>query len=364
MTKTLNGIIVIPHLFGGGAEKIAIQLAEALPTETVQMSICCLKATQPAYRYLEADLQAKGIEVITIMEGNKIGLVCLWRLLKYLRKSKSDFIHTHLFGADILGTIAGRLAGIKIIISTEHNTNHDEGGLKKLAKKITVPWRTMTVAVSKTVLKYAQQQEGVSSEKSTVIYNGVALPALDTVSKGDNAIVVGGIGRLVEQKNFTAFINTFEKLNSSKIIGKIAGDGPQRQKLAQLIKQKDLEERVQLVGWQPDIANFFKSLDMVVITSRWEGHPLMLLEAGSYQLPVIVSRIPSIMEIITEGVDALVYTDEQDLARKIEELSMNPSLRAMLGKNLRKKIEDNFSLSHMIKEYEKLYVRLYENSRS
>lgn len=358
--------MLLPCLIGGGAENVAIDIVSGIPKESIIFSICCLKEVKPEYLYLKKELRQKGIMVETLTHQKTIGIRCFFKLVLYLRKERPDLVHTHLFGADVLGALACRLVGIKTIISTEHNLNFTEGALKKIAKRVSAFLRTMTVAVSKTVLDYAVKHEGVLRRKSMVIYNGVKLQPSPLDQFHDDHkpsnLVVGAIGRLVQQKNFSALIAAFRYLKIGALTCRIAGEGEDKKILEKMIKTYGLEKKIKLLGWQKNPEEFFDTIDIVVISSLWEGHPLVLLEAGVHKLPVIAARIPSIMEIVEDGEDVLLYTDEVDLATKLDSLSCDSELRQKLGKNLHEKVERNFSLSRMIHNYEKLYLQVYENN--
>lgn len=366
MKKPLKGVMLLPCLIGGGAENVAIDIVSGISKENIVFSICCLKEIDSEYFYLKDELSKKGIKVETLTNQKTIGFTCFFKLVSYLRKEKPDLVHTHLFGADVLGSLACWFVGIKTVISTEHNLNFTEGAFKKIAKKISASLRTITVAVSKTVLDYAIQHEGVTGKKSMVIYNGVEIQS-STLHQSlqhetQTNVVVGAIGRLVKQKNFSSLIKAFSYLKIGNLICKIAGEGEDKKMLETMIKTYDLEEKIKLLGWQKNPGEFFDTIDIVVIPSLWEGHPLVLLEAGIHKLPVIAARISSIMEIVEDGEDVLLYTNEADLATKLESLSRDVELRQKLGKNLREKVERNFSLPRMIRNYEELYLHLYENN--
>lgn len=359
MSQQPHILIIIPRLFGGGAERLVIDLATSLQPKGYQVTLCCLKETEAKYVYLYNELKLAGVKVYTLGQNKKINLLTLWRLWRFILKIKPDLIHTNLFGADILGTIAGRLAGVKRIVSTELNLNFSEGKFRMLSKRWTAPFRTRVVAVSQAVKSYAIAYEGVRADKISVIYNGVEIQPLNEV-RPNAELIIGATGRLTPQKNFSLLIQALALVKNLNVSCEIAGEGEEKVMLQKLINQLGLSSRVKLVGWQKDLRSFFNKIVLVVSTSLWEGNSIALLAAGEAGLPVVVSDITSNREIIDNEKDGLLFnvSKPDELAIILDRLVADPMLRQKLGNNLRAKIVQDFSLNKMIDNYCAVYEKL------
>lgn len=358
--KKIKITYLLPQLFGGGAERLVIDLAIHLPQDQYIITVVCLKSSPiPIW---QDELVLAGVQLVQLNKKIKLDLVCLRRLFVWLKNNKPDILHTHLFGGDFYGRLAGRLAGVPHIISTEHNINFSEGWLKRQFKIWTAPLANKVIAVSQTVLDYAQKYEGVSSKQGQVIYNGVPLDKFVDNQKTKNPeqlFIVGSLGRLSRQKNWSGLIAAAQYLPENMIIN-IAGIGPQKKRLQQMIDNLGLTGRVKLIGWQSNTADFFKKLDIFVLSSFWEGLPVCLLEAGASGLPVIASDIASNREIIIDQENGLLFNphNSRELADKIILLASQSHLADDLASRLKQLVEEKFSFAGMLKNYQQLYRQL------
>ncbi|HTX87207.1 MAG TPA: glycosyltransferase [Candidatus Nanoarchaeia archaeon] len=349
---------IIPTLNGAGAERLVVDLAKFLDREKFAVAVICLKA---GGAWTEELARAK-IPVQIVNRGNYPIVFDFFRLVKIIKQAAPDIVHTHLFGADIYGRLAAKLAGVKKIISTEHNLNYSEGAGKRFLKKKTAILAAVIVAVSESVKKYLIEREGVPAGKIRVIYNGVDIEKFRynerKYEQKSAGLVIGSIGRLEPQKDFPTLIKAMAEIKGAEC--RIIGAGGERKKLARLIAELSLADKVKLLGWQKDTSTFLKQTDIFVLPSRWEGFGIVILEAGLSGLPVIGSRVDGIAEIIADGQDGLLFEpgNSAELARKIKSLQADPALRERLGKNLQDKILEKFSIEKMVKQYEDLYFEV------
>lgn len=349
---------LIPTLGLGGAERVVVDLAKNLDREKFSVKVVCLKSLGE----LAADLSAAGISVELLGRPSAPIIFSFFKLIKFLKRERPDIVHTHLFGADFYGRLAARLAGVKIIVSTEHNLNFAEGFLKKIAKSATGRLANSIIAVSSAVKDYLIKKEGISANKIKVIYNGVAAEKFlypERNYQRAGTLTIGAIGRLTRQKGFDYLIKAVAQVNGDWQC-LIAGDGEEKEKLFGLIKSLSLENKIKLIGWEKNTPEFLKKLDIFVLPSRWEGLGIVILEAGASGLPVIASNIDGIKELISDNQDGLLFPggDETKLAEKIKFLLEQPAERKRLGENLRQKVNANFSAKKMAAEYEQLYLKI------
>jgi glycosyltransferase involved in cell wall biosynthesis len=362
--KKIKIVYLLPQLFGGGAERLVVDLAIHLPKDQYIVTIVCLKSSStPIW---QDELISAGIKLVQLNKKIKLDPTCLWRLVAWLKNNRPDILYTHLFGADFYGRLAGRLVGISHIISTEHNINFSEGWLKRQFKTMTAPLAERVVAVSQTVLEYAQKYEGVSKKQGQVIYNGVPLDKFINYQTTNNSvqdtkqlIMVGSMGRLNKQKNWSVVIAAAQYLPDDIIVN-IAGIGPQKKRLQQMIDNLGVAKRVKLIGWQSNTVEFLKKLDIFVLPSFWEGLPVCLLEAGASSLPVIVSDIASNQEVIIDQETGLLFdpNNSQELADKIILLARQPQLAKQLAGQLNCLVKQKFSFAQMLENYQQLYCQL------
>jgi glycosyltransferase involved in cell wall biosynthesis len=357
--KKIKILHIIPTLNAGGAEKTVVELVKFCDPEIFVSEILCLKAGG----FWEEELLRSGASVTVIGHSRLPIIFNFFKIINFIKKSSPDIVQTHLFGADVYGRLTARLAGVKNIISTEQNVNLSEGKFKKLAKYFTSKLAVAIVAVSEAIKQYLINGEGVAEKKIIIINNGVEIEKFLNQNREYNnnrPLVIGSIGRLTRQKGFDYLLEAMAKIDGAKCL--IAGDGEERNILAEKINKFGLSEKVELVGLKKDVPGFLASLDVFVLPSRWEGFGIVILEAGLSGLPVIASRVDGILEIITDNQDGLLFTpgNAEELAGKIKRLLSNSAERAYLGKNLQQKIQEKFSIQKIVKQYEALYLQVLD----
>jgi len=138
----------------------------------------------------------------------------------------------------------------------------------------------------------------------------------------------------------------------------LAGEGPERSKLQDLIQQYGLNETFVLQGHLDDMLSFYRSLDLYLNTSIHEGIPMSILEAMAHSLPVVAPNVGGISEVVENGEDGyLVSTrDPKALAEKCFLLYENRQLRRRMARAAREKIARSFSVENMATQYHELYL--------
>lgn len=350
-------IHIIPTLSGGGAERLVFDLARFSNREKFEVLVVCLKKTGE----LLSEFEKNNVIVEFAGSGNWPMFLSFFKLIKILKKLQPNIVHTHLFGGDFYGFLAARFAGIKNIISTEHNLNLSEKFWRGFLKRFIFRYAKIVVAVSEAVKKYLIKFEKVSEDKIKIIHNGVEIEKFLHLEKNYQVsgrdFVIGSIGRLEKQKGYDVLAEAVSGLNLKCVV---AGEGMERKFLENKINSLNISDKFQLPGWQKDIKDFLQKLDIFVLPSRWEGFGIVLLEAGLAGLPVIASRVDGIAEIIKDGEDGLLFEpgDHSELADKISFLMNNESECARLGRNLQKKVIENFDIKKIVAEYEKSYLEI------
>jgi glycosyltransferase involved in cell wall biosynthesis len=185
------------------------------------------------------------------------------------------------------------------------------------------------------------------------------------ISEGDD--VLGTITRFREEKGneylLRAMPAVIEKNPRVKLL--IAGEGPLRAELESLHRELGLGDRVEFVGFRRDIADFLSLADIIVIPSLMEGFGLVMAEAMAVGRPVVATRAGGMVEIATDGKDALLVRpgDPQDLADGINRLLADPELARRLALNAMAGRE-RFGILSNVKKLEKMYLEMLEPAES
>jgi glycosyltransferase involved in cell wall biosynthesis len=297
------------------------------------------------------------------------------RLISIVSSEKPMILHSHLFHANFLGRIIGKICGVPIIISTIHNIDFG-GKLREKLLRYTDKFHDVTIAVSQTVADTMVKKGVVSKEKIRIIYNGIEDKKMEIdknisrkkISKelgiSNEKFILISVGRLTKQKGYPYMIDAMQILKQNfDLIWIILGEGEERTNLEKEIQAKNLQKHIFLLGNVENVEEYLNASDIFVMPSLWEGLPLSLLEAMAASLPVIATRVGGIPEVITDGINGFLVAprSSQELAKKIKYVLNLPSdTREKIVKIARETITHKFSLNKMINEYQKLYQELIE----
>lgn len=365
MSKKIKILHILPSLSRGGAEKVCFDIVSNLDREKFSPSLLLFKDNGEGLAW-RGKLKEASIPFHSLKKKYKIDLKNLWQIYRTIVDIKPDIVHTHL-GADVYGRIAARLAGIKIIVSTEHNINNSEKPIISWLKKITAKWADVIFPVSQAVKNDAIDRYKIISEKLIVIYNGIDInyfnysnDLIDNKSSKDE-IIIGAMGRLSKQKGFAHLIEAAEKIRYKNYKILIAGEGELEDELRAQINVLNLNEKIALVA-KVEPKEFLKKIDIFVFPSLWEGLGLVALEAAAMRRPIVASATGGISEIISNESGYLFEPgNENDLADKINELitHLNKDLVKEKIEKAYEIISQRFTLDKMVFDYSVWYEKLY-----
>ncbi len=144
------------------------------------------------------------------------------------------------------------------------------------------------------------------------------------------------------------------------------GDGPEQQTMLARIAAAGLHERITLPGYQTDMNRWWQQLDALVISSRTEGTPMILLEAMQAGVPVVAFSVGGIPDVLEDRHNGLLATptDSAALARQIDTLLNEPALARELIDNARRTQLDRYDLKALAERWSQLYIRTAREARA
>lgn len=365
MPEKIKIMHIIPSLRGGGAERVCFDLLMNLDSNKFASTLLLFKDNREGEVW-RTQLEAKGIKIISLKKRRLIDLKNFNKVFLTVKKIKPDILHTHL-GGDIYGRLTGFMSKVPVIVSTEHNLNQQERKSATYLKALTSAWADMIFPVSEAVKNDALKRYHLTSHKLEVIYNGIDLNVFKPNSQTRRAkdwnekIIIGGLGRLTEQKGFKVLIDAVLKSKHKDYLVKIGGEGELKNNLQKQIDNLGLTEHVFLVG-QVEPVSFLNEIDIFVLPSLWEGLGLVALEAAALNKPIIASEVDGIKEIINQDNGWLFSTgNSSQLANQIDELIENLNSQEVEKKLdlARKTVAEKFSLEKMVSSYSAWYEKLY-----
>ncbi|HVC95459.1 MAG TPA: glycosyltransferase [Pirellulales bacterium] len=359
------------ELAPGGAERCLVELATRLDRNRFEPVVYSLAPEPPGPgRSLVERLMAEGVEM-HFLGGRGIRSapgVCR-RLARLLKAQRAEVLQTFLFHANLIGRVAAGRAGVPRVVCGLRVAERRANWHLRLDR-----WTTRRVdqyvCVSQAVRDFSIAQGRLVRERMVVIPNGVDLtrfdraPAADLTRAGVPAgrRVVTYVGRLDRQKGLSGLLDGarswLDRLSEHDLL--LVGDGPQRSELEAEVRRLELAERVHFTGWRDDVAEILRASRLLVLPSRWEGMPNVVLEAMAARLPVVATDVEGVRELLGSqaGAQTVARGDMPAFADRIVGIMSDPALAARLGDENRARAESCFSLDAMIASYCALYARL------
>ena len=348
----------------GGLESVLVNMINTMPEQSYRHVIISLTESSEFEKRINRD----DVEVICLHKqaGNdpKIHLK-IWRLLRQL---KPACVHTYNI-ATLEYNVIAFLAGIKKRIHAEHGRDiYDLDGSNKkyqYLRRFINPFVTKWIPVSKELADWLVDVVKLPKAKVKLIYNGIDLELYrpkEHVQK--ETCVIGSVSRMAIVKDQLTLIKAAEVLVTEnpelKQILRIVlvGDGELHSTIQGYIADHSLKDNVELLGARNDVACILQDFDVFVLPSLAEGIPLTILEAMATALPVISTEVGGVPELIENNAQGYLIKpkDVKGLATKIKLYIDKPELMAQHGASGREKVEKNFSLQAMTKQYLQIYA--------
>jgi glycosyltransferase involved in cell wall biosynthesis len=306
----------------------------------------------------------------------------LLELYRTLRLIRPDLVHTHSSKAGILGRFAARLARVRAVVHTFHGFGfHDEQpawyrrlliGVERRAARCT----DYFLAVSEETLRAGRAAGVIDPARAEVLPSGIELKRylgtprnrsglLEEIDADDDSLIVGMIACLKPQKAPLDFVRmaarVLRQLPEARFV--LAGDGVLRNRVAERIYREGLAGRVHLLGWRRDVAGFLAGLDVLALTSRWEGLPRVFAEARAVGVPIVATRVGGAAEAIRDGDSGFVVApgDIDTMARQVVRLLRDTELRRSMAERGRAGLE-RWDIDAMVRRQAELYGELLNPS--
>jgi glycosyltransferase involved in cell wall biosynthesis len=329
-------------------------------------------------------LPAGGVSDLLLEQGSEVYSLnlrprfpnpfALFKLISLLRRERPVILQTYMFHADLLGRIAGKIAGVPIIISSIRNENIG-GKWRERILGITDFMVDKVAAVCKSAGLTQVNRGTTKSAKLQVIYNGIELHQFhcpEGTGRGrirqefgipDNHFLFIHVGRQVPQKNQLCLISSFGDLllRNPNCTLLMIGDGPLEGSLREKAQKLGIIDRVLFAGMRRDVPQLLHACDAFVLSSLWEGFPNAVIEAMAASVPVIATRAGGTMEVVEEGVSGFLISpgNRRDLTEVMfRMISLPPDVRKEMGRKGRQIVEQRFTIQCTIEATQRMYEGL------
>jgi glycosyltransferase involved in cell wall biosynthesis len=355
---------VVLSLGIGGQERLIVRIATALQKRGHDVHIVSLTAGG-ALRPMIEDTPVH--DVLKAERG--IDPVLAVRLGRFFRRLDVDVVHTHNASPLIYGAPAGRAAFARVV-----HTKHGNAKLSRGAKLLTRAASRFVhhfVAVSHDTAAAARKNERPPASRLSVIENGIPLDGFgpDAAARAAirselgipaEALVVGSVGRLVNEKDYPLLVRAMAPLLSETVRLVLVGEGVARTEIeARIASDVDPARRgfVTLAGARHDVPKLLASFDLFAMSSRTEGLPLALPEAMTSRLPIVATAVGGVPSVVPDDVGLLVpHGDPAALRGAIGRLLEDDTTRRRMAERARAYAQGRFSQDKMLEQYLALYA--------
>ncbi len=351
--------VFIWKLGSGGAERVVLNLLKGLSSTSIDLDLIVLRGNGS---YL--DKLPKNVNLIKLGTAN--WFFGITRLVDYLNRKESDIIFSTLPFTSIVTVIASiisRKFNGKVILRLA-NPPSDSDWFERFLMRLAYPLADKIVAPLEAVREKFRNFGGLNMNRVKVIHNPVDIEFIEEQSEAPvrdfdfnkKKPVIMGMGRFVEQKDFSTLISAFSRIRAkvdSELL--LLGKGPLEQKLKRQVESLDLVDSVNFAGFKKNPYKYLKRADLFVLTSLYEGSPNVILEALITETPIVATDSPGgTAELLENGrLGRLVSPRAPDklAGTLLEELNSSAP-----RKSYKNRIQQKYSQEKIVEQYLRLFL--------
>jgi len=357
-------LFVIGQLVYGGAEKQLVHLANSVDRERYEPMVCSFSADAP----LAEELVAQGVKTCILPKRMNPDLTRPFTLYKLVKDFDPDLIHSCMFVGNTWSRIVGLVTHKPVIIS-ERSSGDYKPFWMLFIDKLLYPLGALLIVNSESGAESVRKRKEFRPQKIKVIYNGIPfeqyakeekyIKLLQEFGIQPGGKVIAVVGRLSEEKNHELIFYALQKVLGTypDVHLLCVGSGPRLDELKKLAKQLDIDDKVIFTGYRSDIPSILSAIDLLVLASKFEGVPNVLLEAMAAARPIVATSVGGVPEIITDGETGLLVPsmDVKAMAEAIIRILTDENMAQEMGRKGQEAVKKNFSVERMVSDTEKVY---------
>ena len=371
MNQPIHILQIIDGLELGGAEGLLYDLTTRLAPNGFRVSVCYFEPGQLVDEFVKL-----GFPVKRIPWSSRVDLAAILRIKKLIQQDPPQIVHTHLFKSDFNGRLAARLAGVPVVLSTLHNCDSwARNPIFGPMYGVNALLADRLIAVADEVREFALQNFHIPGSRIVTIRNAIQIDHFENnASLGSSvrselgipsdAILFGIIARLDPQKDHENFLRSAAIVKNTCPNARfmIVGDGRLGESLKKLSTEMGLDKYVIFCGMRKDIPAVLSAMDVLVLSSQYEGLPMVLLEAMAASKPVVATAVNGVPGVVVDRETGFLVPPQnsQALADVCLKLAANKSLRLNMGESGYQRVKKYYNINDMTKNTIALYHALLE----
>lgn len=374
--RKLRVVQMVGSMDVGGQERVVARLARGLDPARFDVQVCCTHSLG----VIAGELVADGIPVrLAAPSSHKLRYLAPYYVRQALLATQPDILHTHGTVSMLHVGSLSYLTRIPSWLHTFHYGNYAKAvGRMWKAEGVFCKRASRLVAVSNAQRRDIIKYHGVDPNSIVTVVNGVgpnphlgdaALRARKRAEFGldDRTPVIGTLAVMTEQKGLKYLLPAAQQVLARHPHARflVVGGGPLEATLRAEADALGLAGRVIFTGWRTDNLEILASLDVFLMTSLWEAMPMALLEAMAARLAIVATDVGDNRGVLADGDCGLVIppADSPAIAAALDTLLTRPDLTVELSRRAYDRFADEFTASHMLEQYERIYEELDGSER-
>jgi glycosyltransferase involved in cell wall biosynthesis len=371
MRRKIKLLLVVSTLADGGAERIFSYLTTHLSRDKFELSLCLIK-DKISYEV------PRDIIIYKLNKKRPRDFFSLFfKLRKLILRETPDIVFSTMFYPNILSLLAKIFLRRKVRLVIRETTNPYRYAKLKWGRvyvylmKLLYPQADVILGPSRGIGDALRRMLDLPPGKLRCVFNFIDIDKAIRSSREevhedcfkDGLPIIISIGRLEEPKDFSCILSAFQRINTrvkSDLL--ILGEGSQRKELEALATRLGIRDRISFLGFQDNPFKYIARSNIFAFSSVLEGCSNVLIEAMTLGVPIVsTATLYGPKELVDDGVEGYLVPvgDADELADKILTLLRDEKLRQKLGKAGAEKARQRFSLERGIKEYETIFLELF-----
>jgi glycosyltransferase involved in cell wall biosynthesis len=310
------------------------------------------------------------VSVVSMTPPGSANPLALLRFRRILRHRLPTILHSHLVHANLLARLTRLITHVPLLISTAHSVS--EGNvLRRWAYRLTDPMSDLTTNVSRAAVDRYVQVGAAPADRIRFVPNGLITQRficgtevrhrLRADLQLDDAFAWLAIGRFEEAKDYPNLLRAFARVlqRSPDALLLMAGRGKLQDETKQFAEELRIADRIQFLGVRSDVPQLMAAADAYVLSSAWEGMPMVLLEASGAALPIVATRVGGNAEVVLDGESGFLTPakDSPALAEAmVQMMRLSEGERKAMGERGRSFVKANFDMSIVVEQWERVYA--------
>jgi glycosyltransferase involved in cell wall biosynthesis len=352
----------------GGADQQLLSAAQVLRDRGHEIRIVSLTPLGPM------GLQARSLGLATDSLEMRRGVPDprgLARLVRIVRAWKPDVVHSHMVHANLMARALRLLVPVPVLVSTIHNV-YEGGPLLMAGYRLTNGLVDHMTVISQAAADRFVGERIVPGRLLTVIANGVDIDRMRNLppegraalrggmSVGDQEFVWLAVGRFEVAKDYPNMLRAFADVRARepRAVLVIVGQGSLQAEAEALTAELGLREAVRFLGARDDVPAVMSAADGYVMSSAWEGMPMVLLEAAAAGLPIVATAVGGNGEVVRDGESGfLVPARDSEVLRAgmLRLMALPEEQRRAMGERGREHVRANYGLQRVAERWERVY---------